>query len=726
MLRSGKIGLAAMLSLALAFAAACGGDGPTGLDPSQFELVVVSGGGQTGIAGSVLDGLLVVRVRRLDTGAPEDGVSVGWSVVDGDGEPTRKSSSTDRDGLASTRLVLGDTAGSVTVEAEVLGLDPVTLAPMTALPVPVIQSLSTGIADPGDTVAVSVIDLPDGFSVDVLFDGVPGTIVSRQSGAPAVLDVVVPAPTGACESTSKLVAVRLRVDGVTTTALNLNVSVPVDPFQPGQVLVMDGSAEVQCALLPADSGTAKYLLVALNGVLETDGMFELTLGASNVALAAAAGPQASQTSGFHGQLRALEGRLVAQGLAQARPPQPGAQLFAGPQVGDRRSFWVLNNTEAASPGGTLDEGDFDRVNATLKFVGTSTQLFIDDSAPAGGLTDADIERLGQIYDRLLFDADLDYFGEPSDVDANEQVIILLSPTVNKLTQPGSEGVVVGFFFGLDLFARTACTECQFSNTAELFYGLVPDPDGDFGDPRSKDRVLELMPGVMVHETQHMIDFNFKVFVNNRPFLETLWLSEGLAHMAEELGGDVADAAGEEELADQLYLSNFGRSARYLEEPGANSLTVTSGSGTLGERGAAWLFLRWIAEQYGDFIFRGLTQSPDNGVQNVEKQTGETFLALFADWAIALWADDQNIPGLTDRHQIPKWQLRSILQVGDPPQYALQPMQQTFAVFRADSISQLLVATSPFYIELDAAGDSVPLQLNLSSSTAAGLAVLRFE
>ena len=727
MVQSGNFRRSTILALAVAFTAACGDDdGPTGLDPNEFEFAIESGGAQSGIAGTVLDQPLVVRVSRRDNGAPAPGVGVSWSVPGGGGEPTRTTSTTNAGGEASTLVALGDSAGSLIVEAAVRGLDTLAFAPHTVLPVPTIASLTPTSVDPGDTVAVAVDDLPDGSSVEVLFDGVPGVIASQQSGTPAVLNTIVPAPAGACSSTNQSVDVRLRVAGITTASRMLTVSVPADPFQVGQVLVMQSSTEVQCALLPTGSGAAKYLLVALNGVLEADGLFQVTLGAGNVALTAA-GSKAPEQPGFHGQLRAFEASLVARGLPQARPSRTGASLFAGPNVGDKRSFRVLNNVAAASPGGTLEDGDFDRVTATLRFVGPTTLLYIDDASPtADSLTQAEIDQLGEIYDRLLFDADRDFYGEPSDVDANEQVIILLSATVNKLTERDAEGVVVGFFFGLDLFASTACSVCRFSNEAELFYGLVPDPDGDLSDPRQKDRVLELLPGVMVHETQHMINFNYKVFVNNQPSLETLWLSEGLAHMAEELGGDAADDAGETDLADELYLSNFGRAARYLEDPGSSSLTVTSGSGTLGERGSGWLFLRWIAEQYGDFIFRDMKQAAENGVENVENQTGEDFLTLFADWAVALWADDQYIAGLSDRYQIPKWQLRSILELGDPPQYVLQPAQQTFGTFRSDSISQFLVATSPFYVELDAAGDSVALQIRLESSDDARLAVLRFE
>ncbi len=715
------------IATTLGLAAGCGGDdGPTGLDPNVFEVAIVSGGGQSGIAGTVLDEPLVVLVRRKDTGAPEDGATVRWRVVSGTGEPTRTSTATDESGRGVTRVVLGNLPGEVVLQAEVVGLNPVTFEAIDVLPAPAILSVSPTQADPGDTVAVTVSNLPAALAAKVLFDGVAGVVVNRVDGAQAVLSTVVPAPIGVCSPGSEVVDVRLRAGGLTTGPVALTVSVPADPFQVGQVLVIEGTTDVQCALLPADGGNAKYLLVALSAEFEQSGNFQVTLGANSVAFAAAAASPPTDHVTFHNQLRAFEQRIAERGLPLARAPERDVQLFAGPQVGDTRQFWVLNDPNATEDG--LTEDEFDRVTATLKFVGANTLLYLDNASPSAGLTDAELQSLGEIYDRRLYNVDVDFFGEPTDVDDNEQVIVLLSPTVNSLTSRGSEGVIVGFFFGFDLLEPNGCSDCRFSNGAELFYGLVPDADGEFSDPRSRDRVLELLPGVMVHETQHMIGLRYKVFENLSTTLETLWLSEGLAHTAEELSGDAADAAGETSLANDLYASNFGRAARYLSEPEAASLTSSDGSGSLGERGGWWLLLRWVGDQYGDFIFRDLTQAAPNGVANLEAQTGEDFFRLFADFSVAAWADDLEIPGIAERYQIPKWLLRSILtENGDGGAYLLQPTQRTFSTFRSNSITEFLAGSSAFYVELDAAGDTQDLQLELMSAVAdAGLAILRYE
>jgi hypothetical protein len=718
-----------ILVAALGLTAACGGDdGPTDppLDPSVFQLSIVSGEDQTGLVGTVLPEPAVVEVTRRDTGAPESGVTVRWRTSNALGDVTRSSSATDQDGRASTRVVLPGLSGQMDVVAEVSGLQPVTLSPFTALPAPDIESVTPTSVSPGETVEVRVNNLPAGLTAQVLFDGVAGTITDQQSGQPAILTVEVPAPAGVCDG-SEMVGVRLRVDGMTSDAISISVSVPTDPFQVGQVLVIEGTTDVQCALLPAGGGGAKYLLVALSSEFEEDGNFQVTLGGSSVTFAPAdAAPPLGQPD-IRTRLRAFERELAARGLPPAQPPTD-PQLMAAPQVGDKRDFWVLDEVDES---GRVT--DFARITATLEFVGANTYIYVDDDAPAPGFTDADLRLIGETYDRRLYNVDVDYFGEPPDGDGNERVIALFTPVINSLTPPGSPGVIVGLFLPLDLFPPNlaGCSDCRFSNGGELFYGLVPDEGGVFSDPRSRERVVELMPGVMVHEVQHLIDFHFKIFVNNMLAPETLWLSEAKAHMAEELGGDELDAAGDAELADELYLDNFVRAAFYLEDPAAASLTVVSGGGSLEERGAGWLFMRWIGDQYGDFVFRRMTQTRFNGVANVLEQTGEpSFFRMFADWTVALWADDLAIPGLAERYQFPKWQLRSIVRVtpegGGDPVYALQPASATFASIRSGTISQFIAGSSAFYIELDANGDMSDLQLDLNAMTNAGLAILRYE
>jgi hypothetical protein len=716
------------ITLVAVVALACGDDGPSGLDPTLYELLVVAGDGQSGLAGTALGEPLAVTVRRRDSGLGREQVMVRWAVVVGDGEATRGSSLTDADGVALTHLLLGSQSGTLQVEARVAGLEPVIFADLGALPGPTIQSSSPTPVTAGDTLIVRVRDLPAGWPVEVLFEGVPGAIVSREDGPVSILYAVVPTAKGACAGTTASLDLRVRVDTYTSPAQSILVTVPDEPFQVGRVLVIEGTGGVECAILPAGGGTANYMVAVLNADFEGSGSSLVFLDTRNLSITPVASPQLPADAEFDGRLRAFERRLAALGLTPPREATD-ARLFALPVVGDTRDFWVIADPDAVGSG--LEQDDFSRVTGRLEFVGGRILLYVDVETQESSFSDSDIEALGELYDHVLYDTGIDYFGQPTDVDNNDRVIVLLTPGVNRLTPRGSAGVTIAFFFSLDLSSpdQRGCEVCRLSNGGEILYGLVPDPDGQFSDPRSRDWVMDLLPGILIHETEHMINYRYKAF-ENRTALEALWLSEGLAHMAEELGGDAARAAGLDAMAERLYASGFSLAAAFLGNPSGNSLTTVEGLGSSGERGAAWLFLRWLAEQYGDFFIRGLAQAPEQGVENVEARTGESFFRLFADWAVALWADDLEIPDLAARYQIPKWTLRSILvddgTPGGSPVYKLQPQRRSFADLRRQGTTGLVAAGSPMYVELDADGDTAALALRLTVPLPAGLAILRYQ
>ena len=62
-----------------------------------------------------------------------------------------------------------------------------------------------------------------------------------------------------------------------------------------------------------------------------------------------------------------------------------------------------------------------------------------------------------------------------------------------------------------------------------------------------------------------------------------------------------------------------------------------------ERGATWLFLRWLASPKGEGIFGQLVQTSNTGIANIEAVAAEPFGALFGDFSAALVVD--SIPGV---------------------------------------------------------------------------------
>ncbi|MES2178081.1 MAG: Ig-like domain-containing protein [Gemmatimonadota bacterium] len=94
--------------------------------PAAARLVVVSGGGQTGVAGSTLPQPLVVEVQATDN-LPVPGATVTFRAVTAGGAVATASAVADATGRASTTLTLGKTAGAWTYEAASGTVTPVTV-----------------------------------------------------------------------------------------------------------------------------------------------------------------------------------------------------------------------------------------------------------------------------------------------------------------------------------------------------------------------------------------------------------------------------------------------------------------------------------------------------------------------------------------------------------------------------------------------------------------------
>lgn len=106
----------AIVVSALGLSACTGGTSTQSVVPSAIG--IVSGNGQTAIAGAALANPLVVEV--LDQNAEEmPGATVNWTIVTGGGSLNTAASLTDTAGHASTRYTAGPVAGTATIRANV-------------------------------------------------------------------------------------------------------------------------------------------------------------------------------------------------------------------------------------------------------------------------------------------------------------------------------------------------------------------------------------------------------------------------------------------------------------------------------------------------------------------------------------------------------------------------------------------------------------------------------
>ncbi|MBI1810044.1 MAG: hypothetical protein HYR75_09125, partial [Gemmatimonadetes bacterium] len=340
---------------------------------------------------------------------------------------------------------------------------------------------------------------------------------------------------------------------------------------------------------------------------------------------------------FEGFLRATE-HAIAPGVRQAAAQRASlAPAAAGVLAPDSvRTFHVVAN---------LTGSQFKDVTARLRYAGSHVVFYVDSAG--AGFTDAQYAELGRLFDNDLYEIDASAFGAESDIDGNGRVVALFTPVVNAMV-PASEcnaqGFVTGFFYGPDLLPSF-----PHSNAGEIFYSFIPDTNATYSCKHTPAYVKSVLPATFIHELQHLISYSQHVVTRGGQEEET-WLNEGLSHVAEELGAQYymrrfPYPTGRSNL-EQIYPDSAGpfitndllNAYLYLSTPRAASGTSYKAEGSAMERGATWLFLRWLRQQKGDGVLARLVQTSLTGLANVETQSGERFGSLFGDWSIALYAD----------------------------------------------------------------------------------------
>jgi hypothetical protein len=386
-----------------------------------------------------------------------------------------------------------------------------------------------------------------------------------------------------------------------------------------------------------------------------------------------AGAPGRNDGGFHTRLnersRAHLNKLAPGVRAAQRARTGGARMAlqqTTPTVGGLLQINV--STKADNTGNPCVITDYR--TGRIEAVGSRAVILSDTANPDGGFTPADYQHIAATFDTLVYPVNVQTFGAPHDMDANERVIIFYTRAVNELTPANANYIVGGYFYGRDLFPKTETTgfdACPGSNASEMFYMLAPDPTGEVnGNARSTTYVRNSTVGVVGHEFQHLISASRRLYivpgVGGTSWSEDAFLNEGLSHIAEELlfyhraqlaprmnlGGPLMDQQRTADAFNEFQRSNHNRFGQYLQNPDQDSPydRAFGEEDDLATRGASWGFLRWAADQRAgndQALWYALVNSNEVGLANLEAELGKNPIDLFRQFSVGLYTDDAVVP-----------------------------------------------------------------------------------
>jgi hypothetical protein len=401
------------------------------------------------------------------------------------------------------------------------------------------------------------------------------------------------------------------------------------------------------------------------------------------------------------RLRRKDGRALEALAAPARgltPPTPAAARAASvpPDVspGDTVSLTVpyIGPDDDRNP---CDDGE--PIRALVRRVGDNSIWLEDVANPPGGFTSSDYDLLSDEFDNVIYDEVVDYFGEPTDVDDNDRIVIVVSHEVNRMSR------ALAFVVASDFFPA----QCPGANGGEYYYARAPDPGGSIPGPEgetfaySRSDALSDAPRLLAHEVTHIIQFGRRLQLPSPDgAFQAIWLLEGQATFAEEVvghrysghepGRNLGAGPAMQEVfpptqvpwyrapfVDLAVYFGFGReNGAIFRVEGAPEecswLSFENPEPCISGRiayGVTWSFIRWAADHFGHRFGGGerefqrrIVDSPRTGFQTFEEVLGEDMPELLAPWAAMLYTDGRlGVAGgdFDPLLTFPSWDLRDI-------------------------------------------------------------------
>ena len=645
--------------------------GTTNPASTPNAVVIVSGNNQVGLIGQALAAPLVVKVTN-SAGAGVVGASVTFTVATGAASVSPATITTDASGQAQTQVTLGGTAGTIIVTATVANSALVATFAITA--------------GSGSSAAKACSSSsPQAFTAGQVSPGVGGTGICLSGGA----------------------------TGSDFALIGFYGNPDSSQIQPLTVTSTNATAITTADLAPAVRSAFSLAPISVRN----------------------RGVNAVQTA-FDAKLRAMERRDLAPKVAAARSWYRNANTPSGVRENAIPPTLTLGQIITLNANGNDPCTTPINVAARVAAIGTTSIIVADTTNPLPTFSDAEYQSFATMFDTLINPLDVSNFGQPTDIDKNGKIVILFTKEVNKLTPRNSGGLIGGFFDARDLFPTTANAQlglpaCATSNVGEMFYVLVPDSAGVYSNPQQKSDVLNVTPGTLAHEYQHLINAGRRLYINtNAIFPENDWLNEGLSHIAEELlfyrvtnlaprQNITVSVLGANTTITNLFINyqgdNFCRYDIFLGVPAQTSVFSAVADTSLATRGAVWNMLRYLADHHSNgssdtATWSSLVNTSVIGQENLANVFGPDYLTQIRDWATSVFSDD--VPGVTDaRFQEASWNMRDIwphLSCGNGPPPTQLPLK---VIGLADNapVSTAVLAGGAAYIRFHvAAGASASI------------------
>jgi immune inhibitor A len=270
------------------------------------------------------------------------------------------------------------------------------------------------------------------------------------------------------------------------------------------------------------------------------------------------------------------------------------------QVGDTENFWVTN----------VDTNENSTIEAVLRYATEHAYFWIENGVP---FDKDELSTLAETFERDIYVINREFFGSEwsPGVDNDPHLYIIFASDLGYS--------LAGYFSSIDEYHPLAH---EFSNAHETF--MLNADNVDLDD--------EFTYGVLAHEFQHMIHW-----YQDRN--ESTWMNEGFAELSMLLNSYSTGGS------DYIFSSN--PDLQLNDWP-------TDMSDTTPHYGAAFLFVTYFLNRFGESATQALVGHPANGMTSVDavlteleirdQQTGQIIRAddVFIDWAITNYLQDDTV------------------------------------------------------------------------------------